>query len=1225
MAQLRQQQLEDEDEDGLLADDDEARFLNLQFLSHIAVKVRDDVPRAMHVKGCIPYPKAFTGKDMVSTIQALIQRELMLMYGITTNDRRLALQVARSLQSQLWFYDVEYSGQPLCDDVDDLFRFPEDAEESAGLYGEALPTGVNTVLTQCYSITCEEGRRCYSISCPYRLAEAQSEIVLDDDLPSEAPKPVVDDWAERLTRSQLESLTDSERRRQDLIREMIHDEESYVANLEIIEDVYLKGLAQPGIIAADDHEEFLEEVFGNISELRRCNRQLLEMLAIRKRESAPLIQWIGDVFVAVADEFRNEYPVYISHIERAEKRLQEELKSNEAFKAYIDECVELEPDAPPLHTLLHLPSKRLDQYPAMLESVLKVTDRQSPDVDSLNEAIQFLRRVGTVTLLRTIQLNGSKISTSWHELVSPEIKQTVTRQEAKRQSIIFELIQTESDYVHDLELITSLFIRPLCTINPPIIQRERTMEFIQAVFYNINELLEYHRKLLDDLHELQREEHPFIRSISVPMLDAALNWRDAYMEYITHYPIALYHLEEEIVTNPAFKRFVEEAKNHLDARKLDIRSFINRPIPRLLKYELILKNMLQDTPQDHPDQFDLSQVCDILRDLGIASQHGAVASKRKVDLWRYSADLVFNSGDYVDLDLGDKTRTIVHSSQMYLEPRGGSGWREVFIILFDHYILVTAKQADPSGATKYIVKQRPWLLDLVTINNFETEPPVRFNKLSSNSRLVLSPAADRTSTTEDFRMMFPCTIFHKGRVDEKLTLYTDNLSARKEWQQKLEEAIGLRVAVSESDKAFELEPIAAGRFFIPGNISLHTPDDTPIASKITCSVPFALPDGRSLIAIGCSDGVWIGLRREARSLRRVLHIRNVTQCALLPEFGTFLVLADKDLWAYDIESMVPSSAEKQATARPREKLNKRDVFWFRVGHHNNRTLLVFLTKRLLDSVFHVLEPVVATHGLNSPNPSLRHSGTMRGFRGSIIGSNGGRGAEWFRPYTEFQLPCEGYDVYFLNNNFMVVLSARGFEIMIMDGPTCEGIRIPVLNTQADPALASIAKRIDAAKPLGIFRTRSSNLGQAEAEFLLCYNDFGIYINRHGHLSRTGSNGSLVQSSEVFIEWEGAIERVACHPPHVMLFSPRFIEVRLLDSCRIVQVIPGIDVHAIWDDADWAAKANALVGGPVAPGEEGWSPEARVHVALREPGERPQQQVLQVYELLPTLPYVATPL
>ena len=201
--------------------------------------------------------------------------------------------------------------------------------------------------------------------------------------------------------------------------------------------------------------------------------------------------------------------------------------------------------------------------------------------------------------------------------------------------------------MHDLELLGSLFIRPLCTINPPIINRDRTSEFIQAVFYNINELLESHRKLLDDLHALQREEHPFIRSISIPMLDAALNWRDAYMEYITHYPIALYNLEEEIVNNPAFKKFVEDAKNHPDARKLDIRSFINRPIPRLLKYELILKNMLNDTPPGSTDHADLGQICDILRDLGISSQHGAAASERKVFLWRYTADLVFQPGDHV--------------------------------------------------------------------------------------------------------------------------------------------------------------------------------------------------------------------------------------------------------------------------------------------------------------------------------------------------------------------------------------------------------------------------------------------------------------------------------------------------------------------------------------------------------------------------------------------------
>ena len=50
-----------EDED----DDDESRFINFSLLSHIAVQLRDKVPRGTHVKGSIPYQRAFTGKDIV--------------------------------------------------------------------------------------------------------------------------------------------------------------------------------------------------------------------------------------------------------------------------------------------------------------------------------------------------------------------------------------------------------------------------------------------------------------------------------------------------------------------------------------------------------------------------------------------------------------------------------------------------------------------------------------------------------------------------------------------------------------------------------------------------------------------------------------------------------------------------------------------------------------------------------------------------------------------------------------------------------------------------------------------------------------------------------------------------------------------------------------------------------------------------------------------------------
>jgi hypothetical protein len=45
------------------------QFINFAFLSNIAVQLRDKVPRGTHVKGSIPYPRAFTGKDIVVRLQ----------------------------------------------------------------------------------------------------------------------------------------------------------------------------------------------------------------------------------------------------------------------------------------------------------------------------------------------------------------------------------------------------------------------------------------------------------------------------------------------------------------------------------------------------------------------------------------------------------------------------------------------------------------------------------------------------------------------------------------------------------------------------------------------------------------------------------------------------------------------------------------------------------------------------------------------------------------------------------------------------------------------------------------------------------------------------------------------------------------------------------------------------------------------------------------------------
>ena len=158
----------------------------------------------------------------------------------------------------------------------------------------------------------------------------------------------------------------------------------------------------------------------------------------------------------------------------------------------------------------------------------------------------------------------------------------------------------------------------------------------------------------------------------------------------------------------------------------------------------------------------------------------------------------------------------------------------------------------------------------------------------------------------------------------------------------------------------------------------------------------------------------------------------------------------------------------------------------------------------------------------------------------------------------------------------------------------------------DPRLASLTKRCEACKPMGMFRS-------SENEFLLCYDEFGLYVDRHGDPSRSVGT----------IEWEGTAERVAWHPPYVLLFDGRFIEIRHVETGRLCQIIQGHDIRCIWD----GRGSNVPPIGT--PGPEGWADagpqEARIHAVMQssEPtgsGAKPTRAIAQhVFQLVPTIP------
>jgi RHO1 GDP-GTP exchange protein 1/2 len=94
--------------------------------------------------------------------------------------------------------------------------------------------------------------------------------------------------------------------------------------------------ANPPVIPLQDLDRFIENVFGNILDLRECNRRLLDCLYVRQREQAPVVQTIGDVFLGAATEFTLVYPIYNSHLPLAEKRMKDETDSNPEFRIFLE-------------------------------------------------------------------------------------------------------------------------------------------------------------------------------------------------------------------------------------------------------------------------------------------------------------------------------------------------------------------------------------------------------------------------------------------------------------------------------------------------------------------------------------------------------------------------------------------------------------------------------------------------------------------------------------------------------------------------------------------------------------------------------------------------------------------------------------------------------------------------------------------------------------------------
>ncbi|KAG7498104.1 neuroepithelial cell-transforming protein 1 protein isoform X1 [Solea senegalensis] len=192
----------------------------------------------------------------------------------------------------------------------------------------------------------------------------------------------------------------------------------------------------------------------------------------------------------------------------------------------------------------------------------------------------------------------------WSEKVDIHQKGTLSTKEIKRQEAIFELSRGEQDLIEDLQLARKAYHDPMLKLS--IMSEEE----LTHIFGNLDTYIPLHEDLLAQLSKATGSDGTVgqIGQIVVSWLPRL----NAYKDYCSN-QLAAKALLDQKKQDRRVQDFLQRCLESPFSRKLDLWSFLDIPRSRLVKYPLLLKEILKHTPPEHPDVGSLEEAITIMQ------------------------------------------------------------------------------------------------------------------------------------------------------------------------------------------------------------------------------------------------------------------------------------------------------------------------------------------------------------------------------------------------------------------------------------------------------------------------------------------------------------------------------------------------------------------------------------------------------------------------------------
>ncbi|KAK2880704.1 hypothetical protein Q8A67_017972 [Cirrhinus molitorella] len=244
----------------------------------------------------------------------------------------------------------------------------------------------------------------------------------------------------------------------------------------------------------------------------------------------------------------------------------------------------------------------------------------------------------------------------------------------KLRKVICELVETERTYVKDLNCLIGRYLTPL--------QKESflSQDELDVLFGNLPEMLEFQveflktledgTRLVPDLEKLERVEE--FKKILFSLGGSFLYYADRFKIYsafcASHTKVPKVLVKAK--TDAAFKAFLDE-RNPKQQHSSTLESYLIKPIQRVLKYPLLLRELHSLTDPDSEEHYHLNVA---MKAMNTVASH--INEMQKIhEEFGAVFDLLISeqSGDkkeVADLSMGD---LLLHSSVTWINPSSSLG------------------------------------------------------------------------------------------------------------------------------------------------------------------------------------------------------------------------------------------------------------------------------------------------------------------------------------------------------------------------------------------------------------------------------------------------------------------------------------------------------------------------------------------------------------------------